>query len=179
MSDTSGLRMFMMRSAFVLLALCILLGNILPLQTLPRGWGGPDVLLGFALAWSVRRPDYVPLGLLAVVFLTADFLLQRPPGLAAALMLLAVADLQTRTRILRDAGFAAEWARAALLIVGIAIVQHTVLFILLVDVPSLGLLIFQTALTAAIYPICVALSAGLMGVRMTSPGDLDGFGQRT
>lgn len=178
MTDASGLRLFVMRAAFVLLGLCILLGNILPLQTMPRGWAGPDLLLGFALAWSVRRPDYVPLSLLALVFLLADFLLQRPPGLAAALMVLAAADLQTRSRILRDAGFAAEWARAAFLIAGIALVQHIVLLILLVDVPRVGLIIFQTVLTVAIYPVCVALSAGLMGVRMTAPGDLDGLGQR-
>lgn len=178
MTDTSGLQLWVMRGVFVLLAMVILLGNLLPLQTLPRNWGAPDLLLCFALVWSVRRPDYVPLSILAVLFLLADFLLQRPPGLAAALMVLACADMQVRTRVLRDAGFAAEWARAGILIVGIALIQHVVLLVLLVDAPRLGLLIFQTALSAAIYPVCVALSAGLMGVRMTAPGDIDGLGQR-
>lgn len=177
--ESSGQRLFVMRSVFLLLALGLILVNLLPMQTLPRNWAGPDLLLCFAFAWSVRRPDYVPYSVLAIAFLLADFLQQRPPGLAAGLMLLACADMQSRARILRDAGFAAEWARVALLVVATAAVQQIVLVVLLIDAPSFGLLIFQTAVTAFIYPLCVAVSAGLMGVRMTAPGDLDGMGQRS
>lgn len=179
MSESSGLKIFAMRAAFVALSLCIVLGNLLPLQTLPRGWGGPDLLFCFALAWSVRRPELVPLSVLAVVFLVSDFLQQRPPGLNASLMLMACASMQTRTRILRDAGFAAEWTRAAVLIVAVSVLQHVVLLVLLVDAPRIGLVVFQTLATTAVYPIVVAISVGLMGVRMTAPGDLDGFGQRS
>lgn len=171
MTETSGLRLFSIQASFVGLALCLLLANLLPLQTLPRSWVGPDLLLCFALAWSVRRPEYVPLTTLALVFLLADFLLQRPPGLAAALMLLAAADMQVRSRVLRDAGFAAEWARAALLIVGVALVGQVVQSIALANPPIFSLLISQTLLTALAYPVCVAISAGLMGVRMAAPGD--------
>ena len=37
-----------------------------------RIWIAPDLLIAFALAWSVRRPDYVPALLLAVAFLFAS-----------------------------------------------------------------------------------------------------------
>lgn len=171
MTKTSGLRLFLIQSGFVLFALWLVLVDLLPLQTLPSSWAGPDLLLCFALAWSVRRPDYVPLTMLAVVFLLADFLLQRPPGLAAALMLLAAADMQARSRVLRDAGFAAEWARAALLILGVAVLGQVAQVVLLANPPSLALLVSQTLLTALFYPVCVAVSAGLMGVRMVTPGE--------
>ncbi len=37
-----------------------------------RIWIAPDLLIAFALAWSVRRPDYVPALLLAVAFLLTE-----------------------------------------------------------------------------------------------------------
>ncbi len=171
MTNASGLRLFLIQFGFVLLCVALLLANLLPLSTLPRNWAGPDLLFCFALAWSVRRPDFVPLTSLALVFLLADFLLQRPPGLAAALMLLAAADMQARSRTLRDAGFAAEWARAALLIVAVAIAGQVVQLLFLARPPGFSLLVSQTVLTALAYPLCVAISAGLMGVRMAAPGE--------
>ena len=129
------------------------------------------MLFCFVLAWSVRRPDYVPLTTLALVLLLADFLLGRPPGLAAALMLLAAADIQARSRTIRDAGFATEWARAGLLIVGTAFAGQLVQLLLLTNPPGFGLLISQTILTALAYPLCVGVTAGLMGVRMITPGE--------
>lgn len=175
MSSASGLRLLGAQAGFVALALCLLLAGLLPLSTLPRTWAGPDLLLCFALAWSVRRPEFVPLTVLAGVFLLADFLLQRPPGLAAALMLLAAADMQGRGRSLRDAGFAAEWARAALLIAAVALAGQLVQSVAMVNPPLFSLLLSQTVLTALAYPVCVAVSAGLMGVRMTAPGDEAGL----
>lgn len=175
MTSTSGLRTFLIQSSFVLLALCLLLANLLPLQTLPRSWAGPDLLFGFALAWSVRRPDYVPLTTLALVFLLADFLLGRPPGLAAALMLLACGNMQGRSRALRDAGFVAEWARAGMLIVMTSLAGQVVQLVLLTNPPGFGLLLSQTVLTALAYPFCVGVSAGVMGVRMATPGEEGGL----
>ena len=55
---------------------------------------GPDLLIAFALAWSLRRPEYVPTLLLAILFLLGDLLLQRPPGLWALLALLACENLK-------------------------------------------------------------------------------------
>ncbi len=178
MNNPSILRLWTMRALFIALGLAVLLGNLLPLQTLPRGWAGPDLLLLFAMVWSVRRPEYVPIPLLAILFLLADFLLSRPPGLAAALMLMAAFDMQRRSVQLRDAGFITEWLRATLLIALILLSQRFVLALLLVDQPSLGLALLQSAITALCYPLAVLVSAALFGVRSTAPGDLDALGQR-
>ena len=178
MTGSSPLQLWTMRAVFTALVILILLGNLLPLQTLPRNWAGPDLLLCAAMAWSVRRPDYVPLPLLAVLFLLADLLLSRPPGLGAALMLLACHDLQSRMRRLRDAGFVAEWTRAAALIVAVALANRIILLLLLVPVPPLPLSLFQTVATALVYPLVVGISALVFGVRLSAPGDIDGMGQR-
>lgn len=178
MTNVSVLRLWSMRAAFVGMALLVLLVDLLPLQTLPRGWAGPDLLFGLAMAWSVRRPSYVPIPLLGAVFLLADLLLSRPPGLAAALMLLACSDLRRRMWRLRDSGFAAEWMRATLLIVAVAVGYRIVLALLLVPVPPLGLSAFHTLATALCYPLAVGLSVLVFGVRLSAPGDLDSQGQR-
>lgn len=178
MNSTSAWQLWSMRAAFVMLTLIVLTGNLLPLQTLPRFWAGPDLLLCFAMVWSVRRPEYVPPALLAGMFLLADFLLSRPPGLGAALMLLACFDLQSRMLRLRDAGFAAEWIRAAALIVAIALGYRVILALFFVPVPPLGIVAFQTLATALVYPLVVFVSAIVFGVRLSAPGDIDGLGQR-
>lgn len=179
MSNSSRWQLWSMRAVFLAMALLILVGNLLPLQTVPRGWAGPDLLLCLAMAWSVRRPDLVPLVLLAIVFLLSDLLLSRPPGLAAALMLVACNDLQSRTRRLRDAGFAAEWTRAATLIVGTAVAYRISLGLFFIPAPPLSLIAFQTVATVLVYPIVVAASALLFGVRLTAPGEMDSMGQRS
>ncbi|MEO0503273.1 MAG: rod shape-determining protein MreD, partial [Pseudomonadota bacterium] len=92
MSELPPSRLWTMRIAFTARVMVILFFHMLPLQTATGGWIWPDFILAFALAWSVRRPDYVPLALLAGLFLLADLLLQRPPGLWAALALVACAQ---------------------------------------------------------------------------------------
>jgi rod shape-determining protein MreD len=48
MNDQSQTRLWLMRAAFVLLALLILFFHLLPLDTTPSRWAGPDLVLGFA-----------------------------------------------------------------------------------------------------------------------------------
>ncbi|MCX8955699.1 rod shape-determining protein MreD, partial [Ruegeria sp. NA] len=68
-----------------------------------------DVLIALTFAWVLRRPDYVPTVLVALVMLMADFLLQRPPGLLAAPTVVGSAYLRSAALGMRDAGFAGEW----------------------------------------------------------------------
>jgi rod shape-determining protein MreD len=167
-----------MRAVFLGVTLLVLLVNLLPLQTLTRGWTGPDLVFCFALVWCVRAPNYVPLFLLALVFLLADFLLSRPPGLMAALMLLACNDLQARMARNRDSGLLAEWVRASVLIFAVMLAYRVVLGLLLVPVPSMTLLLLQALVTALSYPIIVGVSALLFGVRHKGSGEFDRTGHR-
>jgi rod shape-determining protein MreD len=139
---------------------------------------GPDLLIAFAFAWSLRRPEYIPTLLLAVIFLLADLLLQRPPGLWALLALLACENLKGRGRTLRDATFGAEWIAVALLLTGILLVNRVVLSILLTQPPQLRLSLLELGVTILIYPVVVLITRSIMGVRRAAPGELDSFGGR-
>lgn len=139
---------------------------------------GPDLLIAFAFAWSLRRPEYVPSLLLALVFLLADLLLQRPPGLWAMLALLASENLKGRSRSLRDATFGAEWIAVSILLAGILILNRFVLSLMLVPPPQLRLSLLELGGTILIYPVVVFITRSVMGVRRAAPGELDTLGGR-
>lgn len=178
MNELQTTRVWLMRACFVFLALTILFIHLLPLNTQPRAWAMPDFLTGFALAWSVRRPDYVPVILLGILLLLGDLMLQRPPGLWAVLVLLCCENLKLKSHSLRAANFVAEWATIAAMIVGAMLAYRLTMAVLLIEQPSLGLHIIQTAMTILWYPLVVCISHVLLGVRKAVPGDLETLGGR-
>lgn len=178
MNDLSLTRLWLMRGGFLLIALVILFFHLLPLDTSPRRWAGPDLILCFALAWSVRRPEYVPPLVLAGVFLLSDLLLQRPPGLWALLALLGCERIKMRARGLRDSTFPAEWLTAATIIFVILVSNRLILAVLFVELPGITLSLFELGMTVLFYPVVVLITHSLMGVRKAAPGELDALGQR-
>jgi rod shape-determining protein MreD len=173
MSENTVTRLWGMRLTFALIVCLVLFFHLLPLETTPSRWVGPDMILAFACAWSLRRPEFVPGFLLAGLFLLADLLLFRPPGLWAALALLGCEHLKTRARSLRDGGFANEWLAVCLLLAFVTFGYRLVLMVTFVEVPGIGLSIFELIMTMLFYPLAVAVTHGLLGVRKAAPGDLD------
>ena len=179
MNEDIQSRLWTMRIAFGLLVLAILFLRLLPLQTGTGGWIWPNFILCFALAWSVRRPEFVPATLLAVVFLMADLLLQRPPGLWAVLALVACEHLKGQARGLRDASLASEFVSVAVWIVGIGIAYQFVLGIMLLERAPLVSALMQIFVTILAYPLVVAITHGLLGVRKAAPNEMGSKGVRS
>ena len=177
MSDLPLTRIWTMRTCFIVLVFLILFFHLLPLETTPRNWVGPDFLLGFACAWSLRRPEYVPALALGGLFLLADLLLQRPPGLWALLALLGCENLKSRARSLRDTGFVSEWLTILVVVLGITLAYRVGLMITFVELPPLGLTLFETLMTIAFYPVVVAITHCVLGVRKIAPGDMEASGR--
>ena len=178
MADLSATRLWLMRAAFGALALCIMFFHLLPLDTQPRGWAPPDLLIAFTFAWAMRRPDYVPVLLIAGITLLADLLFQRPPGLMAALVVVACEYLKTRFGGLRDASFAGEWLAVCVMIVAVTVLNRLVLLVMAVDMAPLGLTLIQMVLTMLAYPLVALVTGSLMGVRRLTPSDADSVGGR-
>jgi rod shape-determining protein MreD len=124
----------------------------------------------------VRRPDYVPTLLLAALFLLADLLLQRPPGLWALLMLLACERLKSQALTVRDAGVPTEFLTVTVLITGVYLINRLVLGTLLIDLPSLGLYLLQMIATLAAYPVAVFITHVVLGVRKVAASDIGSGG---
>lgn len=179
MSDLSTSRVWLMQVGFLGLALLILFFHLLPLDTLPRRWAPPDMLVAFVFAWALRRPEYMPILSLAIILLLADLLLQRPPGLMALLLVLGTEYLKTQISGLREASFVGEWLAVGMVLVGITALNRLILVLLAVQPPALGLSLIQMVLTVAIYPLVVLITQSVMGVRKRAPGDGNTLTSRT
>lgn len=180
MAELSTSRLWLMRAGFLALALLIMFFHLLPLDTQPRRWAPPDLLIGFTMAWLLRRPDYVPVLSIAAVTLMADLMFQRPPGLMALLMVLGTEYLKNRTSGLREASFIGEWVAVTFVLVGITVLNQVILGLLVVQpTPPLGLSLIQMVLTIATYPLVVVVTQSLMGVRKLGPGDASTLSARS
>jgi rod shape-determining protein MreD len=175
--DSGFLRLWGMRMLFVLSALVILFFHLLPLDPAPSRWAGPDVLVAVVFAWAIRRPDYVPILLVAAVMLLADMLLQRPPGLWSVLVVCAAEWLKSRERRQRETTFVLEWLTFAGTLIVITVIYRTVMMVLILASGALTLSFVQVVMTIAVYPLVVGVSYFLFGVRRAAPGDMDRLGR--
>ena len=178
MASTSPAHIWVMRAAFPALALLIIFFHLLPLDTVPRRWAPPDLLVATALAWSLRRPDYIPTLSLALTLLLADLMFQRPPGLLAMLVLLGCEFLKPRAMAYRDTSFVAEWLSVTVVLTGITVLNRLVLALVGVQQAPFGLILIQMLLTIAVYPLVVLISQSILGVRRLAPADLETLGNR-
>lgn len=155
-------------TVFVLLALTVVFFRLLPFSGMPGGWPGPDLLLALTFAWIIRRPDTLPVLLVAAVSFFADLLLSRPPGLAAALTVAATELLRRRDLPGPGASLALETGLVAMLLFAIAALSWVALAVTVAGQPPLGAQLLQMAVTCASYPfVAMALS---MGIGRRDPG---------
>lgn len=104
----------------------------------PVRWIAPDLLLLLTLAWVMRRPKYAPAFVIAALFLLADFLFQKPPGLWAGLVLILCEIMRSRARSLRNLPFWVDWSTASLGIIAITAIERFTMAMVLVPLAPMG-----------------------------------------
>lgn len=166
------------RALYVAIAGVLLFVRLLPLGSLAGQWPGPDLLLCLTLVWVLRRPDYVPALLIALVVLLEDLLLMRPPGLWAALVVLAAEFLRSRAALTRELGFAVEWLMVAGVVIAAVMGYRLVLSLVMLPQAGLGQVLVQALATILCYPAVVVASRIAFGVRKPATGEVDAFGRR-
>lgn len=176
MIDPVTTRLWAYRTLFVALAAALLFLRLLPLSTLPVRIPGPDLMLCITLAWVLRRPDFVPAGFIVAVFLLEDMLAMRPPGLWALIVLLGSEFLRDRAGPMRGLPFLAEWATVTAVMAIMLLANRLVLALVMVPQTGLGLTLLQLLTTVAAYPLVVAASHLVLGLRGAS--DIEGMGSR-
>jgi len=178
MANQSLSRLWVMRAAFLGLALLIMFFHLIPLDTVPRRWAPPDLLIAFAFAWCLRRPDFAPALSIAAAMLMADLLFQRPPGLMAVLVVLGSEYLKNRAAGLREASFAGEWLAVCLTLLAITVLNRLVLGLLAVQQAQMSLSLIQMVMTMLAYPLVVLVTQFGLGVRKLAPSEADAMGGR-
>lgn len=177
MADSPIAQRWLGRFWFVALACGLMFLQLLPLQTLPRSWAPPDMILAITMVWVARRPDLAPVLSIAAVYLLADLLFQRPPGLMALAVLIATEFLRSRSEAIRSGSFAFEWLTVALVIVAITLGYRAVLATTASPQTPLTLSMFQMFMTILAYPLAVMVSYLLFGIRRPALGEVDAFGR--
>ena len=166
------------RGLFVGLAVLSLFIRLLPLGGEPGGLPGPDLMLCLVLAWIVRRPDFLPMPLIMVVFLVEDLVLMRPPGLWTALVVIATEFLRGRVILTRELSFAAEWGLIAGLMVTMLLVYRLILGLALVPEPPFGFAAAQILWSIGSYPLVVVASRLIIDLHKPGTGEVDERGRR-
>ncbi|RVT86824.1 rod shape-determining protein MreD [Rhodobacteraceae bacterium CCMM004] len=166
------------RGLFAASALAVIFVQILPFRIGDPSVPGPDLLPLLAFAWVLRRPDYVPVWLVALTMLFADLMLMRPPGLWSALVVLGVEFLRSRVGLSRGLPVLVEWAMVALVLAGITALHAVILAVVMVEQPTVAQTALHALTTIVAYPAVVLLSAAIYGVRKTAPGEVDALGHR-
>lgn len=178
MAEARGTQTWLYRALYVVLCMAILFAHLLPLDTLPRTWAPPEIMMCLTFAWVVRRPDYVPVMLIAAVFLLSDLLLLRPPGLWTALIVISSEYLRSRVLSLRDTPFPFEFGIVLLITLICFVVYRIGLSIVLVQQAQLSIFLTQVFFTCIAYSAVVAVSHFVLGVRKTSATDINTIGRR-
>ncbi len=178
MAETPTARRWLGRLTYLVIAIGLIFTQLLPLETLPRAFAPPDLILAITLVWVARRPDFLPVPLIALVFLGSDLLFQRPPGLWTALVLILTEIIRARASGLRSAPFGLEWATVAMGIFAITMVNRAALATVMTPQAPLTLSLIQMAMTILAYPAVVGIAYLLLGVHRPAPGAVDGLGHR-
>ncbi len=166
------------RGLFVAIALLLIVLRMLPLSTKPEHVPGPDLLICFTFAWVLRRPDYVPVLLIALVFLFEDLILMRPPGLWAVIVVAGSEFLRGREALTRELGFAMEWAMASVVMVAMLLAYRMAFMVAFLDQPAFGLAALQIAASILCYPLVVLFSRSALNLHKAAPGEVDALGRR-
>ncbi|AGT08708.1 hypothetical protein [Paracoccus aminophilus] len=149
---------------YALVMLVFLLLRLLPLAPGKVPWPGADLSLCLTLVWVLRRPEQVPVLLIATVFFIEDLLLLRPLGLWTAIVILGTEAARIREPRWRELPFMIEWLRVALLIALMTLGYRIALAIFFVPMPALGQVILQYLATIIAYPVLVVAARWLLGL---------------
>ncbi|WP_374645863.1 rod shape-determining protein MreD [Tabrizicola sp.] len=166
------------RALFLGLALLLLFVRLLPLNHAPGALPGPDLLICLILAWIVRRPDFLPMPLIAGVILLEDLVLMRPPGLWTAIVVLATEFLRSRIALTRELNFIVEWVLVSGVMLAMLLSYRLALGLAFVPQPPFGFAVVQMLWSIALYPLVVGLSRLIFDLRKPAMGEVDDFGRR-
>ncbi len=178
MIDPVATRLWLYRGAYVAAAVAVMFLRLLPIGPGAGTWPGPDLLLCLTLAWATRRPDQLPAGLIAAVFLAEDLLAMRPPGLWAGLVVLACEFLRARAALTRELVFLVEWFLVGLVVLALLAANRLLLALAMLDQTAFGPAFAQAAMTILCYPLAVGVLRLALDLRKPSAGEVDALGRR-
>jgi len=178
MIDPVALNLWRGRALFLVVVLALIFARLLPLNTSAGRLPGPEWTVCIVFALMMRRPDYLPLWLLAGVVLLEDIMLMRPIGLWSALVVLAAEVIRTRSVLMRELSFVMEWAVTSALMLVMLLIYRIVFALTLLPQVSLGFALVGLIWSIIAYPAVVLISRYVLDLQKPSLGQLDAYGRK-
>lgn len=125
----------------------------------------PNLAYCIVAAWIVRRPECVPLSIVAITALLEETLLLTPPGLWSAAMVLSALFLRDSGAMIKRTTFVLEWGLVSITFLVASVVCALLKLALFIPSASLQLMSLDVMATVAAYPLVVLVSNQLFGVR--------------
>ena len=158
-------RLLRLRCTFLVIAIFLIMLPTLPIQTNFNPIFIPDLLLIMTFTWVMQRPDIIGPITITIVFLFADFILQRPPGLWTVIVLLAATFLGMRSARFKEVFFIYEWAIVSLIIVFCYLTQYILMRLTFLASYDLQLLTITGLITIFFYPVITWLCKPMLNER--------------
>ena len=148
-----SVKSFAHQSVYFCIGLFIIFFQILPLQTTPQSWSGPNVLLAFFAAIATKRPEFTSSFLVASIFLIEDFFLMRPPGLMSSLTVLGFYFLKRKFQYQEDNSLLFGWGSVTACLTIILLLYYFISILLFIPSAGFRLTLMELIVTLALYPV--------------------------
>jgi rod shape-determining protein MreD len=178
MIDPVALNIWRGRALFLIVVLALMFARLLPLGSNIGRFPGPEWTVCIVFALMMRRPDYLPLWLLAGVMLLEDIVLMRPIGLWAALMVLAAEVVRSRSVLMRELSFLMEWAVISALMLGMLVIYRITFALTMLPQVSVGFALVGLIWSVIAYPAVVLISRFVLDLQKSGLGQIDAYGRR-
>ena len=148
-----NVKSFAHQVVYFCIGLLIIFFQILPLQTTPQAWSGPNVLLVFFAAIVTKRPEFTSSFLVASIFLIEDFFLMRPPGLMSSLTVLGFYFLKRKFQHQEGNSLLSGWGSVTTCLTIILLLYYFISILLFIPSAGLRLTLMELVVTLALYPV--------------------------
>ncbi len=148
-----NIKSFAYQVVYFCIGLLIIFFQILPLQTTPQTWSGPNVLLVFFAAIVTKRPEFISSFLVASIFLIEDFFLMRPPGLMSSLTVLGFYFLKRKFLYQEVNSLMFGWGSVTACLTIILLLYHFISIFLFIPSAGFRLTLIELIVTLALYPV--------------------------
>ena len=162
-----NIKSFAHQVIYFCIGLLIIFFQILPLQTTPQTWSGPNVLLVFFAAIVAKRPEFTSSFLVASIFLIEDFFLMRPPGLMSSLTVLGFYFLKRKLQYQESNSLLFGLGSVTTCLTIILLLYYFISILLFIPSAGLRLTLMELIVTLALYPIFSILIGSLDKLNLT------------
>ena len=172
-----NIKSFAHQIVYFCIGLFIVFFQILPLQTIPQTWSGPNVLLVFFTVIVSKRPEFTSSFLIASIFLIEDFFLMRPPGLMSSLTVLGFYFLKRKSQNQEVTSFVSSWGSVTTCLTIILLLYYFISVLLFIPSAGFKLTLMELIVTLALYPVFSVLIGSFDKLKLTDAEKMIHYGR--